>query len=165
MSRLGLGISVMPGPEASPWPRDSGTCRRRRRRYTTMAIIPSNITASAVHPTASLTTVGLTPLGDDEAKLAVGSAVFAVADAVAVANAVARENAGVSESLQRICRGYATIQLKKGLVLCVPIVPWLVMPVTTQTLVGVVRVFWHAHHGSHMLVTVWASGQRYSLWG
>ena len=45
-----------------------------------MATIPRNITASAVHPTASLTTVGLTPLGGDGPELAVGSAVIAVAD-------------------------------------------------------------------------------------
>ena len=121
-----------------------------------METIPTNITASAVHPTASPTTVGLAPPADDRPKDE--SAVVAVADTVAVA---ARENREESESLQRICSGYATIHAL-GEPVCVPTVRWSAMRETTQTFVGAVIVFWHAHHGPQV-INIEAPGHRYSL--
>jgi len=110
LTRLGSGISAMPGRAASPWPVCKPwlrACWRRRRRYTTMATITSNITAIAVHPTASPTTVRFTPpAGGGRVVPVVVS--FPAGEVRTDSVAVAMRNSEESDSFQRICRGYAT---------------------------------------------------------
>ena len=137
-----------------------------------------------MHPTASPTTVRLTP-----PVVASFPAGGVRTDSVAVA----MRNSEESESFQRICRGYATTHVLVLLLVTVrfpmvtvrvPVVTVLVpvvtvrtaaatfrvpivacswMPTTIQTYVATTLVLRHAHH-EPVAVNFWASGQIYLLW-